>query len=59
LRAAENRVYLLTANRVDKERRGEFCGCSQSVDPYGVRLAEADGREETLLVVDVDVEKGA
>jgi len=56
-RAAENRIYLLTANRVGKERRGEFCGWSQIVDPYGKRLAEADEREETLLVGEVDVEK--
>jgi predicted amidohydrolase len=56
-RAAENRIYLLTANRVGKERRGEFCGWSQIVDPYGTRLAEADEREETLLVGEVDVEK--
>src|SRR5918995_3391604 len=42
-RAAENRVYLLTANRVGRERSAEFCGWSQIVDPYGVRLAEADG----------------
>ena len=56
-RAAENRIYLLTANRVGKERRGEFCGWSQIVDPYGKRLAEADEREETLLVGEVDIEK--
>jgi 5-aminopentanamidase len=56
-RAAENRVYLLTANRVGKERWGEFCGWSQIVDPYGTRLAEADETEETLLVADVEVEK--
>src|SRR5580765_889947 len=56
-RAAENRIYLLTANRVGKERRGEFCGWSQIVDPYGTRLAEADGTEETLLVADIDLEK--
>ena len=41
-RAAENRIYLLVANRVGKERTGEFCGWSQIVDPYGTRLAEAD-----------------
>jgi 5-aminopentanamidase len=41
-RAAENRVFLLTANRVGKERWAEFCGWSQIVDPYGRRLAEAD-----------------
>ena len=56
-RAAENRVYLVTANRVGKERTGEFCGWSQIVDPYGKRLAEAGETEEALLVADVDVEK--
>jgi predicted amidohydrolase len=56
-RAAENRVYLLTANRVGKERWAEFCGWSQIVDPFGVRLDEADEREEKLLLADVDVEK--
>ena len=56
-RAAENRVYLLTANRVGKERWGEFCGWSQIVDPYGKRLAEAGETEEALLVAEVDVEK--
>jgi predicted amidohydrolase len=56
-RAAENRIYLLTANRVGKERWGEFCGWSQIVDPYGKRLAEADEVEETLLVADVELAK--
>jgi predicted amidohydrolase len=56
-RAAENRIYLLTANRVGKERWGEFCGWSQIVDPFGKRLAEADETEEKLLVADVDLEK--
>jgi predicted amidohydrolase len=56
-RAAENRIYLLTANRVGQERTGEFCGWSQIVDPYGVRLAEAGPTEEALLVAEIDVEK--
>src|SRR5919201_3453857 len=56
-RAAENRIYLLTANRVGKERWGEFCGWSQIVDPYGRRLAEADETEEALLLADVEIEK--
>jgi predicted amidohydrolase len=56
-RAAENRIFLLTANRVGKERTGEFCGWSQIVDPYGKRLAEAGETGEALLVADVDVEK--
>src|SRR6478735_2267479 len=56
-RAAENRIYLLVANRVGKERWGEFCGWSQIVDPYGMRLAEAGETEEALLVADVELEK--
>lgn len=56
-RAAENRIYLLVANRVGKERWGEFCGWSQIVDPYGTRLAEAGESEEALLVADVELEK--
>jgi predicted amidohydrolase len=56
-RAAENRIYLLTANRVGKERGGEFCGWSQIVDPFGTRLAEAGETGEALLVAEVDVEK--
>jgi predicted amidohydrolase len=54
-RAAENRIYLLTANRVGTERRGSFCGWSQIVDPHGTRLAEAGETEEALLLADVDV----
>jgi predicted amidohydrolase len=56
-RAAENRIYLLTANRCGTERWGEFCGRSQIVDPFGVRLAETDEYTQTLLVGEVDVEK--
>jgi predicted amidohydrolase len=56
-RAAENRVYLLTANRCGQERWAEFCGRSQIVDPYGVRLAETDVAGEALLVADVEVEQ--
>jgi predicted amidohydrolase len=56
-RAAENRIYLLVANRVGKERTGEFCGLSQIVDPYGARLAETGVTDEALLFAEVDVEK--
>lgn len=56
-RALENRIYLLSANRVGKERDGEFCGRSQIVDPYGMRLAEAADTGEALLVAEVDLTK--
>jgi predicted amidohydrolase len=54
-RAAENRVFLLTANRVGRERGAEFFGWSQIVDPLGVRLAEAGATEEGLVVSDVEL----
>src|SRR5947209_3864340 len=56
-RAAENRIFLLTANRVGKERWAEFCGWSQIVDPFGKRLAEAGETGEALLVAEIDVEQ--
>jgi predicted amidohydrolase len=56
-RAAENRVYLLTSNRVGKERTAEFCGWSQIVEPHGARLAEAGAQDEALLIADVDIER--
>ena len=44
-RAYENRIFLLVANRVGRERSAEFCGRSQIVDQAGVRLAETDASE--------------
>ncbi len=52
-RAAENRVFLLTANRVGRERDAEFFGWSQIVDPLGRRLAEAGATEEGLVVAEI------
>lgn len=54
-RAFENRIYLLVANRIGRERTAEFCGRSQIVDPTGTRLAETGATSEALLVADVDV----
>jgi len=56
-RAAENRIFLLTANRSGRERSAEFCGWSQIVDPYGKRLAETGQTGEVLLTAEIDVEK--
>lgn len=53
-RAAENRVFLLTANRVGRERAATFCGRSQVVDPGGARLAEAGEEGEELVVAEID-----
>ncbi len=56
-RAFENRIFLLVANRVGRERTAEFCGRSQIVAPDGTRLAETDATSEALLVADIDVER--
>ena len=57
-RAAENRIFLLTANRVGHERGAEFCGWSQIVDPLGGRLAEAGETERgASLVAEIDLEQ--
>jgi predicted amidohydrolase len=54
-RALENRVFLLTSNRVGCERTTEFCGWSQIVAPTGARLAQADGATPTLLVAEIEL----
>jgi predicted amidohydrolase len=56
VRASENRVFLLVANRWDAERGVQFMGQSQIVSPTGEVLAQA-GTNETLVsaVIDKDV----
>jgi predicted amidohydrolase len=54
-RAHENRIFLLTANRVGRERDGEFCGWSQICGVKGDRLAEAGATDERLIVAEVDL----
>jgi predicted amidohydrolase len=53
-RAAENAVFLLTANRCGGEAGTEFFGWSQIVDPLGRRLAEAQDTE-TMVIADLDL----
>jgi len=58
-RAIENRVYILTANRIGEDRRSKerhlsFTGRSQIVAPGGVRLGQLASDEEGVLVVDID-----
>jgi len=53
-RSQENRVFLLSANRVGTERWATFCGWSQICDVNGDRLAEAGETAEELLVAELD-----
>jgi predicted amidohydrolase len=56
-RAHENRVFILTANRVGREGHAEFCGWSQICDVRGNRVVEAGDAEEGLFVAEIDVEE--
>jgi predicted amidohydrolase len=60
-RSIENRVFIVTANRIGTEKRGNisiaFTGNSQVVDPKGNVLASAGDRSESLRIVDVQVEE--
>lgn len=59
VRALENRVYTVLANRVGVERRGgftyKFTGRSQIASPKMEVLARAGAREECVKVVEVDL----
>lgn len=54
VRAAENFIYLLVANRADAEGDADFLGHSQIVDPLGSVIADA-GHREGLVCAEVDV----
>jgi len=56
VRAAENFVYFLVANRGDSEEGVNFLGDSQIVNPLGEVLAKADS-EEALLIAEVDLDR--
>jgi len=52
VRAAENHVYVIAANRGDEERGVPFIGRSQIIDPRGSILADS-GRGDELVVADI------
>ena len=53
-RAAENRVFVLAADRVGVERGTRFLGRSQIVAPDGDVRAEASRHDAEMLVEDID-----
>jgi predicted amidohydrolase len=56
-RAAENRIFVIAANRVGEERGARFLGRSQVVGPDGDVLAEASDSDEQMMIVDVDLDQ--
>lgn len=61
VRALENRVFVVTANRVGREAREEppllFTGMSQIVSPIGEILASSDQTEEEAVTVEIDPQR--
>ena len=62
VRAMENRVFCVTANRYGEEQREPrprlaFTGASQVVSPAGKVLTAAEPEGDELLQVEVDVSK--
>jgi predicted amidohydrolase len=55
VRACENRVFMLVANRSDSEREARFMGRSQIVAPSGQRLGEAGLDGEALVTASIDL----
>jgi predicted amidohydrolase len=55
VRATENHLHVVAADRVGEERGFRFAGHSQIVDFEGRMLAEADQQEETVLYADLDL----
>lgn len=53
-RAAENRVWVLSADRVGTERGITFIGRSAIVDPTGKRLREGSGESQELLMAEIE-----
>lgn len=55
VRAAENMVYFIAANRNDSEQGTDYLGWSRIIDPYGEVLADA-GTRTALISAEVDLE---
>ena len=61
-RCLENRIFVVTANRVGTEERISgnrlnFIGQSQVVDPDGIIIYRASSKFEEMRVVDIDIKK--
>lgn len=56
IRALENKVFTITANRIGVERNLSYTGQSQICSPSSEVLAQASKEKEEILVVDIDPE---
>ena len=56
VRATENHMFVVAADRVGEERGFRFAGHSQIIDPEGRMLASAGETEEAVLIAEFDPE---
>ena len=56
-RAVEDQCFVVQCNTGGTHARHEMGGFSQVVDPWGTVLAQAEGNDETVLRVDIDVDE--
>ncbi|HET7213274.1 MAG TPA: nitrilase-related carbon-nitrogen hydrolase, partial [Terriglobia bacterium] len=54
VRAIENHLYVIAADRVGEERGFRFAGHSQIIDVTGAVLVEAGDIDETILYADIE-----
>ena len=54
-RAYENKIHLVAANRIGRERGTKFIGQSKIVDAWGNTLAEADSDSEQIICSEVSL----
>lgn len=54
-RAVENKVFVITANRIGTENGYSFIGKSKIIAPSGNVLDEAKGNEEKISIADLDL----
>jgi predicted amidohydrolase len=47
-RAIENQCYVLGVNRIGKDKKNEYCGCSCVFDPFGELIIQAGEKEEII-----------
>lgn len=57
IRAFENGVYVVAANKVGREGERQHLGRSMIVDPRGGTIAEAGTEDEELLVAEIDLDE--
>lgn len=55
-RAIENQCYVAGVNRVGVDPNCEYNGCTQIIDPYGIKVASCELNKEMSITANIDME---